>query len=308
MLFNFSTKLKSEHLKWLKVKFFPFFVAFRLPFEWRTPIGYLIAFSIQFASFYCILLSADCFMGFLIGSCETLLTLTEDVKTELSALDDANKSGENAANLKQQMCDFVDLHSNTRQLSEMKYQMHEIHFWIVFNFFYWFNIILRFARDFSYIYENIITAIFLWSLSNICSGLLIIQIELVKYFSVIRINVWSFKMIKHFLFVEYFTEFGKCDWLGSSDDIGFLVICCNFFVVQFWWTSFQSARRYYEWYLWVWLVCVPNWTSKDVTDDYHSHSKAGHIPWLWKYFGHTRNLYEGIYAIFGCKNLFACKY
>lgn len=103
-----------------KLFFDCFFLTLRFPFEWRTPYGYLIPFSIQFAAVYFIVLISEFNICFLLGSCETLQTLSVDIKNDLVALDDLNKTGTNPSEVRQKMCDFVDLLSDTRQLSKLK--------------------------------------------------------------------------------------------------------------------------------------------------------------------------------------------
>lgn len=91
-----------------------------LPFDWRTPVGYLIAFAIEFAAFSCILIASNCLMGFLIGSTEMLMAIVVDIKEALNTLNDGYKTEKNPLKLKQSICDFVQFHADTTQLSEQE--------------------------------------------------------------------------------------------------------------------------------------------------------------------------------------------
>lgn len=50
------------------------------------------------------------------------MTISNDVKNELSGLDGINKTDEetNPAELRRKMCEFVELFADARQLSELK--------------------------------------------------------------------------------------------------------------------------------------------------------------------------------------------
>lgn len=74
-----------------------------------------------------------------------------------------------------QLAEFTEFHSRVKQLSiifinkKLSLQM-SIHL-----------LLIRLVRDFSDIYQGIITVLFLWSLVSMCGALLMIQIKLVQY-------------------------------------------------------------------------------------------------------------------------------
>lgn len=100
-----------------------------------------------------------------------LLAFIEDIGDELSSLNYLKGS---PVELKQKFHEIIQFHSTILQLSRTK------------NYFFQSNCIKmsffcsRFAYDFSYIYEIIIVGYYLWSVSTICSTLLVIRIEMVK--------------------------------------------------------------------------------------------------------------------------------
>lgn len=93
---------------------FIFLVKFRLPFEWNTPFAYLIAFSIQTASYYCCCSCSVSCLILLVGSGDTLQTLSKDVKNELHALNEAKKT-DNPMEFKQKMYTIIELLANVRK-------------------------------------------------------------------------------------------------------------------------------------------------------------------------------------------------
>lgn len=71
-----------------------FFCSLRMPFDWRTPFGYLIAFSFQ--AVYCtyaLHLTAS-ILVLLFGNCFIMITLADELKEELGTLNESNKAAE----------------------------------------------------------------------------------------------------------------------------------------------------------------------------------------------------------------------
>lgn len=143
----------------------------RMPFDWKTPSRYVITCSIQFVAWLFLLTNCSCILVFLGGVCWMLLALVEDMGEDLRSLNNIDCG---PAELKRKFYDIIQFHSTIMQLS----QILVVYFnstckKLLFS--------IRFAYDFSYIYEIIITGYYLWSVSTICSTLLVIHIEMVKY-------------------------------------------------------------------------------------------------------------------------------
>lgn len=99
-----------------------------------------------------------------------------DLETDLSRLNlEASAKRRNDFVVKETFCKIVTFYSDAKQLSESYLNIH-IHielqlFWNIF----------RFANEFREIYKFIVTGLFLWTISTICSSLLVLQSELVEY-------------------------------------------------------------------------------------------------------------------------------
>lgn len=105
-----------------------------MPFEWKTPFGYLFAFIVQFGSAYYLVKLVTFLLTFFVASCWTLMATTNDIKghlndfrgmTLLTATDDItenlNNVGEVAKSkptekeLKEKLCEFITLDVDAKQ-------------------------------------------------------------------------------------------------------------------------------------------------------------------------------------------------
>lgn len=96
-----------------------FFIS-RLPFNWKTPLGYLaVLFCESVLAFYTIMFVAA--IGcLLIGSCWIVILLIEDITSDLSPLTrDDETSDRTGTNLTVQVYNIVQFHSDVKQLSEI---------------------------------------------------------------------------------------------------------------------------------------------------------------------------------------------
>lgn len=95
---------------------FIFFIFVRLPFEWRTPFGYLIAYFIQFPCAYFQMLVAACSLNILIGSCRILMSFVKDIENDLYSFNKNTETKLNRAELKVQLNEFIEFHVKIKQL------------------------------------------------------------------------------------------------------------------------------------------------------------------------------------------------
>lgn len=104
-------------------KFCSCFFRFRLPFNWRTPLGYLMALILQAASTYVTLLSVSPSIILLVGSCWILILFIHDITNDLSKLsaikhDQLLSSGKNTnGKIKRRFCKIVRNFSDVKELS-----------------------------------------------------------------------------------------------------------------------------------------------------------------------------------------------
>lgn len=87
----------------------------RLPFNWRTPWGYLAAWIIQSVGFLCTLMCIPGFSVMFFGSCWLFASIIKDLANDLPQLN-TTKADRRQYELKARFCRTVQYHSNLKQL------------------------------------------------------------------------------------------------------------------------------------------------------------------------------------------------
>lgn len=155
----------------------------RLPFNWKTPLGYSMTLSAQSAASFSTLFVSVPLLCFFVGCCVILVSFCEDITNELSMLNlFQNKNKRNnrpiaklKVELKKRLCAIFQIYLDTEKLSEFSQLPYSHKNDQLFASF------CRLIVDFNQIHEYTITLLFLWSLGCICSTLLIFQTLLVEY-------------------------------------------------------------------------------------------------------------------------------
>lgn len=101
-------------------KHLPFPPLTRLPFNWRTPFGYLIAFSIQYVTVHNMAQIFACYVNFFFGLYQMLMSLVEDIKSELTILCEPADTNNHPIDVKQKLSEFIEFHSEVKQLSKQR--------------------------------------------------------------------------------------------------------------------------------------------------------------------------------------------
>lgn len=83
-----------------------------MPFSMTNPIGFLVAYSFEFVICWIVCKSCVYALGLFGGLSEWLITLVKDIKYDLLSFDGSNN---NLA--PEQLKEFVNKHSNAKQLS-----------------------------------------------------------------------------------------------------------------------------------------------------------------------------------------------
>lgn len=108
---------------------FALFFFERTPFNWQTPLRYLIVLLYQWAISFMVLLSVDMAVFFLVASCIVLKSFIEDTTNDLKLFipneKTSNKKGETKRNAENKMkmkmkftfCNIIKSHSDIKQLS-----------------------------------------------------------------------------------------------------------------------------------------------------------------------------------------------
>lgn len=100
-----------------------------MPFNWKTPIGYLVTLSIEAVATYYVTVFLSLQFCFLIVSCVLLKSFVDDIMNELHTLNVDKQipaDSDDAKNLKLDLCNVVQDHANMKELVEF--------FSIYFNF------------------------------------------------------------------------------------------------------------------------------------------------------------------------------
>lgn len=93
-----------------------FFYLPRFPFNWKTPFGYLFAFSSQCLEAITTISSLLPMMCFLAGSCWLLVYFIEDITNDLSRFNLKSEKKANARKKNEQFCNIMKLHGNLKRL------------------------------------------------------------------------------------------------------------------------------------------------------------------------------------------------
>lgn len=89
----------------------------RLPFEWKSPIGYSIAILLQYWGLGQCGLVAAALISLEIGLFFLLMELIKDFEHDMKSTDEKAKSKEYQPELKQRLGSSIRFHSNVKELS-----------------------------------------------------------------------------------------------------------------------------------------------------------------------------------------------
>lgn len=141
----------------------------RMPFDWKTPCGYIITCLVQFQAWFFLLANCSVVLVFLGGVCWIIMAFIDDIKNDFHRLNGIKRP----VDLKFKVNSINKFHSSVIQLSVISIILFMLEITCYVQFF------TRFVHDFSDIYEIIIIGYYLWSITTICSTLLVIRIETV---------------------------------------------------------------------------------------------------------------------------------
>lgn len=95
------------------------FICRRLPFDWRTPHGFILAFLYEVITDTVASLTYVPLISFFVGSCWLFIAFVRDITDDLFILYKNVKSRKNNIALTKQFCKIVKIYSNTKELSEV---------------------------------------------------------------------------------------------------------------------------------------------------------------------------------------------
>lgn len=93
------------------------FFYIRLPFNWKTPLGFFAALTIQAFASYFTLLSTASILCFLVGLCLLLIGFVEDLTSNLNALSATEIPNKTHEKLTEDFHNAMRLYSQVKELS-----------------------------------------------------------------------------------------------------------------------------------------------------------------------------------------------
>lgn len=90
---------------------------YRMPFDFKTPIGYLIANAVLYSLLKCIYFYAAVGSSINIGAWLFVMKFIEDIQNDTKSINKIAKSKKNQSKLLNRLSDSIQFHSNTKELS-----------------------------------------------------------------------------------------------------------------------------------------------------------------------------------------------
>lgn len=151
----------------------------RLPFDWKNPVGYLIAVLCQCTLLINAFRYVACLMTLGIASYIYTFKLLDEALRILPAINDSvkkSKTHQQQQHTFKLLVNFIRLHADIKQLSElhsisMADQCWRYIFVLIYDF--------RLVREGTYLYDVILTAAFAGSTVAMCISMLMIEMEMV---------------------------------------------------------------------------------------------------------------------------------
>lgn len=128
----------------------------RWPFDWKTPIGFLIAFTIEFAADIYTQIWLILNMGFFISLCWLSIAFSKDIANDLNFLNFGGASNHRQARLIRRFCGTIQLYADARQLAHWNWvsskmaQSEIIRVFFFFQYNWWIQPYFRFISNCSH--------------------------------------------------------------------------------------------------------------------------------------------------------------
>lgn len=99
----------------------------RLPFDWKTPSGYLVAWIFQFVGYFCTIFYGPAFIGLYLGSCWLFVAFAKDLANDLRQSNGNKISRREYRELKAKFCRTVHLYAKLKQLRGIRFGGINVH-------------------------------------------------------------------------------------------------------------------------------------------------------------------------------------
>lgn len=144
-----------------------------LPFDWKTPRGYVFAYIFEITAFYCSQFVFLPVFGFYLGFCWLIISFVKDIANDLDqlTLNECQSDNDQTTGV---FCEIVELYSEVKQFSHTNQKpSYETLICVHFHF--------SMVVQFNGIYEFVPTCFILWCLLELCVELFLLQIFLVEF-------------------------------------------------------------------------------------------------------------------------------
>lgn len=162
----------------IKVKLISYFLhkkSRRFPFDWQNPTGFLAAFLLIYIFQLNVMVLITYGLAFEICLYKLITSFTEDIKSDLFALNEIVKSGLHPAKLFKQLFEFIEFHSAVKRFKLKRTSKHIFeHFKVKKNSAY------RYLSNWSKFSQPVFMVAVVINIVTICVTLLSMQIELVS--------------------------------------------------------------------------------------------------------------------------------
>lgn len=106
--------------------FYRFVIEFRLPFDWKSPTGYVIAILLQFIIVFYECSYLACFLTLALGIYLFILSFAKDMIDELQTINDRVKMENSIAQIRNQLNEFITMQSDIKELSYKHLKIREM--------------------------------------------------------------------------------------------------------------------------------------------------------------------------------------
>lgn len=103
-----------------------YFYLFRLPFDWRKPLGYAIALSAQCTAIYFTLYCSIPVVTLFIGSCRLSICIVEDITNDLTLLIIDHKTKRKTTEIESQLRNLVQFYMDAKTFSIFLFEVEVI--------------------------------------------------------------------------------------------------------------------------------------------------------------------------------------
>lgn len=89
----------------------------RMPFDWKNPVGYPVAISLQFGMLFFLNVYLACFLTLAFGYYLFTLSIAENMTDELHLMTRGAKMQKSAKQILTELSEFISIHADVKELS-----------------------------------------------------------------------------------------------------------------------------------------------------------------------------------------------